>query len=76
MLTFLTAFGQISLIGIQTYNIIHFQFLLAGIISIFITTCNINNTHAFFKDRIHKITYGVGALCGIETAMLINKFIL
>lgn len=76
LITFLTAFGQIFLIGVQTYNIIHFQFLFAALVSLFITMCNINNTHVFFKDRIHQSIYAIGALIGIEFAMLFNKFII
>ncbi len=65
-----------ALISFQTYNIVDFNWVLAGLTSILLTVCWIKGIHAVLKTRLHKIVYGVGAVSGVECAMMLKHFIL
>lgn len=76
IITWVAGFGQVFLIGIQTYNLINNSYLLAVLTSILITVCWINGVHAVLKTRLHRFTYGFGCIVGVECAIVVHKFIL
>jgi hypothetical protein len=71
----LAGFGHVFLIAIQTYNLISMNFLIAGVTSVLITICWINGVHAVLKTRAHKIVYGIGAVSGVEMAMVVHRWV-
>lgn len=72
---FINGFGNVYLIGLQTYNLVNQNYLLAGFTSVLITICWIGGIHSVLKTRLHKVCYGIGAVSGVEMAILTHQWI-
>lgn len=71
----LAGFGNVFLICVQTYNLVNMNYGLAAVTSVLITVCWINGVHAVLKTRFHRLLYGLGAVIGVESAMLIHPIL-
>lgn len=73
--TWIAGFGQVFLIGLQTYNLVELNYWMAALTSLLITVCWIQGVHAVLKTRLHKVCYGLGAVMGVEMAMVMHSLI-